>query len=65
MQKWILTLALAIFILGLCAPWLSHHLRLGRLPGDFSFRYKDREYQFPFTSTLLLSLIFFLLARFL
>lgn len=64
MPKWILTLVLAVFVLGLCAPWLSQRLRLGQLPGDIAFRHKGRNYRFPFTSTLLLSLILFLLVRF-
>lgn len=63
MPKWILTLAVAVAILGLFSPWLSHHLRLGQLPGDFAFRYRGRNYRFPFTSTLLLSLILFFLGK--
>jgi len=63
MLKWLLTLALAVFVLGLCAPWLSRHLQLGRLPGDLAFRYRGREYRFPFTSILLLSLLLTLLTR--
>lgn len=57
MPKWIFTLAVAVAILGLFSPWLPHYLRLGRLPGDFAFRYRGRNYRFPFASTLLLSLI--------
>lgn len=63
MPKWILTLAVAVAILGLCVPWLSHRLRLGRLPGDFAFRYRGRNYRFPFASTLLLSLILLFVSK--
>lgn len=63
MSKWILTLALAVALLGLCTPWLSRHLRLGQLPGDFACRYRGRNYRFPLTSTLLLSLILLLVSR--
>ncbi|MFZ2855528.1 MAG: DUF2905 domain-containing protein [Rhodocyclaceae bacterium] len=63
MPKWILTLAVAVAILGLCVPWLSRHLRLGRLPGDFTFRYRGRNYRFPFSSTLLLSLTLLLVGK--
>ena len=63
MPKWILTLVLAVFLLGLFTPWLSHHLRLGRLPGDVAFQYKGREYRFPFATTLLFSLLLTLIAQ--
>jgi hypothetical protein len=63
MLKWLLTLALAVLVLGVCAPRLSRHLHLGRLPCDLACRYKGREYRFPFTSIVLLSLLLTLLTR--
>ena len=62
MQKWLLTLILALVVLTLCTPWLRK-FGLGRLPGDISFRYKGRSYYLPFTSTILLSLALTLLSR--
>lgn len=63
MTKWLFTLFLAIFLLGLLMPWLSRHFHLGRLPGDLACRYRGKNYRFPFTSTLLLSLILFVLMK--
>lgn len=63
MLKWILTLVIAIFLLGICAPHVARFVRLGKLPGDLAWRFRGRTYTFPFTSTLLLSLLLFLLSR--
>jgi hypothetical protein len=62
MQKWLLTLMLALVVLTLCTPWLKQ-FGLGRLPGDLRLRYKGRAYYLPFTTTILLSLALTLLAR--
>jgi len=62
MQKWLLTLVLALVVLSLCTPWLRK-FGLGRLPGDVAFRYKGRDYYFPVTTTVLLSLALTLLTR--
>lgn len=63
MLKWILTLLLAIFLLGLIAPHLARFIRFGQLPGDFALRWRGRVYRFPFTTTVLLSLILWLVSR--
>lgn len=63
MLKWALALILVVLLLGLLQPGLAARLRLGRLPGDLHFRFRGREYRFPFTSTLLLSLLAALLFR--
>ncbi|MCX8145361.1 MAG: DUF2905 domain-containing protein [Azovibrio sp.] len=57
MLKWLLTLAIAVLMLGLIAPWLRQHLGARPLPGDVRVRYKGRAYYFPFASTLLFSLL--------
>jgi hypothetical protein len=62
MQKWLLTLMLALVVLTLCTPWFKQ-FGLGRLPGDLRLRYKGRSYYLPFTTTILLSLALTLLAR--
>jgi len=64
MLKWVLTLAIALVVLTLLAPWLAKY-GLGRLPGDLTVRYKGKLYYLPFTSTILLSLALTLLTRFL
>ncbi len=63
MLKWLLAVFLAVFVLGLLQPRLARLLRLGHLPGDVRFRFRGREYGFPFASTLLLSLAVALIAR--
>lgn len=64
-MKWALALCLVVLVLGLLQPGLVSRLRLGRLPGDVRFRLRGREYSFPFTSTLLLSMLAMLLFRWL
>lgn len=63
MLKWLLTLMVAVLILGLMAPSLTRRLRIGRLPGDVVLHWRGRSYPLPFTSTLLLSLLLTLIAR--
>lgn len=63
MLKWILTLVIAIFLLGIIAPHLARFIRLGQLPGDFSCRFRGRVYQFPLATTLLFSALLWLLSR--
>lgn len=54
MLKWFIVFALAISLIGWVNP-LLRKLGLGRLPGDIHFVRNGREYNFPFTSSLLLS----------
>lgn len=63
MLKWILTLVLAIFLLGIVTPHLARFIRFGKLPGDLAFRWRGREYLFPFATTIILSLLLWLLSR--
>lgn len=63
MLKWILTLVVAIFLLGIITPHLARFIRFGRLPGDFSFRLRGRTYAFPFASILIFSLLLWLVSR--
>ena len=63
MLKWILTLVVAIFVLGIVAPHLARFIRFGQLPGDVAFRFRGKNYVFPFASTLLFSLILWLVSR--
>jgi hypothetical protein len=63
MLKWILTLVIAIFLLGIIAPHAARFIRFGQLPGDISFRYRGRTYYLPFTTTIIFSALLMLLAR--
>lgn len=57
MLKWLLTLLVAVAVVGLFMPRLMTWLRLGRLPGDITLRVCGRTYIFPFATALLLSLL--------
>lgn len=63
MLKWILTLVIAIFLLGIISPHLARFIRFGKLPGDTAFRFRGRTYAFPFASTLIFSLLLWLVSR--
>ena len=62
MLKWLLTLAVLIFALGLAGPWLSR-LGLGRLPGDVSVQRQGRRFYFPVATSIVLSLVLMLVLR--
>ena len=55
-MRWLIVFLLAFVIFNGLAGWLRR-IGLGRLPGDFSFRWRGREYHLPIASSLLLSLI--------
>lgn len=61
-MRFLVTLFLALVVLTALQPWLQR-LGIGRLPGDFRFRIGKREYLLPFASTLLLTLLVFLLGK--
>jgi hypothetical protein len=61
--KWLIALFITVFIAGVFLPRLAALLRLGRLPGDLRFRWRGREFYFPFASGLLLSLLASLILR--
>jgi len=63
MTKWLVALLITVFIAGVFLPRLAAFLRVGRLPGDVSFRIRGRLYNFPFGTTVLLSLLATLLYR--
>ncbi len=61
-MRLLVTLFLALVVLTALQPWLQK-LGIGRLPGDFRFRVGKREYLLPFASTLLLTLLVFLIGK--
>ena len=62
MMKWLVTLVLALLVLGLLTPWLNR-LGFGRLPGDVQIRHKRGVFYFTFASVILLSLALSLLVH--
>lgn len=63
MLKWILTLMIALFLLGIVAPHAARFIRFGQLPGDITFRFRGRTYYLPFTTTLIFSALILILMR--
>jgi Protein of unknown function (DUF2905) len=55
-MRWLLVFALALIVFNALGGWLRR-IGLGRLPGDFSFRWRGREVFVPLASSVLLSLI--------
>jgi hypothetical protein len=55
-MRWLLVFLLAFLVFQGLAGWLRR-IGLGRLPGDFSFRWRGREWHVPLASSLLLSVI--------
>ncbi len=55
-MRWLIVFLLAFLVFQGLAGWLRR-IGLGRLPGDFSVRWRGREWHFPVASSLLLSLI--------
>jgi len=63
MFRWFLVIFLAVIVLSAALPWLEK-LGIGKLPGDVRFRLFGRTFFLPFASTVLLSVIVFLVVRF-
>jgi uncharacterized membrane-anchored protein len=62
-MRWLLVFLLAFVVFQGLAGWLRR-IGLGRLPGDFSLRWRGREFQVPLASSLLLSLVAMLIGLF-
>jgi hypothetical protein len=62
MIKWLVTIFLTLVVLAIATPWLAR-LGVGRLPGDFRFRWRERDYTLPFASTLLFCAVAWLIGR--
>lgn len=74
MGRWLLVFLIAMLVVNVALPFVIARLRvfpvfrwlrLGRLPGDINFDIRGRPVFLPFTSTLLLSLLFTMLMRYL
>jgi len=55
-MRWLIVFLLAFVLFNALAAWLRK-VGLGRLPGDFSFRWRGREVYVPLASSLLLSVL--------
>jgi Protein of unknown function (DUF2905) len=63
MFRWLLVVFLALLLIQGLTPWLNK-LGFGRLPGDLRFRLFGREFFIPLTTTVILSMVCALIARF-
>ena len=62
MIRWFLAIFVGLIVLSAALPWLEK-LGLGRLPGDIRFRLFGKQFFLPFASTVLLSLLLFIVLR--
>ncbi|TMH71669.1 MAG: DUF2905 domain-containing protein [Betaproteobacteria bacterium] len=60
MNRWLVGAGVALLLAGLAWPWLSR-LPLGRLPGDFHIHRDGFDFYLPFSTSVLVSLVFTLL----
>ena len=63
MFRWLIIIFLVLRVFSSALPWLEK-LGIGRLPGDVRFRLFGREIFLPFASTVLISVVVFLIGRF-
>lgn len=62
MIRWFIVVFLALLIINGLAPFLQR-IGLGKLPGDFRFRWLGREWFLPVTTTVILSVLASLIAK--
>ena len=63
MIRWFIVIFLALVFISWFSPLLQK-LGFGKLPGDLRFRLFGREWFVPLTSTILLSLVASMIAKF-
>jgi len=62
-MRWLLVFLLACLIFNGLQGWLRK-IGLGRLPGDFSFKIRGRDFHLPLASALVLSMLAMLIGIF-
>ncbi|MEJ8837851.1 DUF2905 domain-containing protein [Ramlibacter sp. AN1133] len=63
MIRWIIVVFLALLLISWLSPGLQK-LGFGRLPGDLRFKVFGREVFIPLTSTILLSMVAAVIAKY-
>jgi hypothetical protein len=56
MFRWLLVIFVALLLVNSFTPWFKR-LGFGRLPGDLRFTLFGREFNLPFTTTIILSMV--------
>lgn len=62
MFRWFVVIFVAMIVFSAMLPWLEK-LGVGRLPGDIRFTLFGKKILLPFASTVLFSLVVFLIGR--
>ena len=55
-MRWLLVFLLACIVFNGLQGWMRK-IGLGKLPGDFSFRLRGREWHVPFASSVVLTVL--------
>jgi hypothetical protein len=55
-MRWLLVFLLACLLFNVLQGWMAR-VGLGRLPGDFRFRVRGREWFVPLTSSIVLTVL--------
>mgnify|MGYP006174942515 CR=1 FL=1 len=55
-MRWLLVFLLAFLLFNGLSAWLRK-IGLGKLPGDFSFTFRGREWHVPLASSVVLSVL--------
>jgi hypothetical protein len=63
MLKWLLTTVIALVVLTAAMPWLAQRFGIGHMPGDLRVNVRGKEYLLPVASTLILSVLAWLIGR--
>ncbi|MDP3701401.1 MAG: DUF2905 domain-containing protein [Hylemonella sp.] len=63
MFRWLLVIFFVLMIVNTFTSWFRK-IGFGRLPGDVNFKIFGREFNLPFTTTIILSLVAVGIARF-
>ena len=61
-MRWFIVLLLGLLVFNALVPFLQKY-GLGRLPGDFSFRFRGREIHLPIGTCLVLSFLMMLISK--
>ena len=64
MIRWLIVTLLALILISGLRPWLNK-IGLGNLPGDFRFKLFGREFFLPITTTVVISFVANLIAKWL
>jgi hypothetical protein len=62
-MRWLIVFLLACLLFNGLSHWLRR-IGLGRLPGDFSFRLRGRDWHIPLASSVVLSVLMMAIGAF-